>query len=306
MSLLQIIEVSKFYQTHKALDHVSLSVPEGSIYGLLGPNGAGKTSLIRIINQITAPDTGSITFEDEPLNSDHIYKIGYLPEERGLYKKQKVWEQMIYFGQLKGLTLSEAKSRSEEWLVKFDLKSWKNKKVEELSKGMQQKVQFIITVLHRPKLLILDEPFTGFDPINAEIIKNEIKSLKAQGTTILYSTHRMESVEEICDHICLINKSKKILDGSVKEIKKQNSKNEFELVMEGNRPSWVEEISSEQTDEGHVKLIFKAENMNRVEIIKRLANEVNIWSFREVVPSIHQIFIDKVNLDKAEMEVASA
>ncbi|MFM9943692.1 MAG: ABC transporter ATP-binding protein [Bacteroidia bacterium] len=306
MSLLQIIEVSKFYQTHKALDHVSLSVPEGSIYGLLGPNGAGKTSLIRIINQITAPDTGSITFEDEPLNSDHIYKIGYLPEERGLYKKQKVWEQMIYFGQLKGLTLSEAKSRSGEWLVKFDLKSWKNKKVEELSKGMQQKVQFIITVLHRPKLLILDEPFTGFDPINAEIIKNEIKSLKAQGTTILYSTHRMESVEEICDHICLINKSKKILDGSVKEIKKQNSKNEFELVMEGNRPSWVEEISSEQTDEGHVKLIFKAENMNRVEIIKRLANEVNIWSFREVVPSIHQIFIDKVNLDKAEMEVASA
>lgn len=294
MSLLEINEVSKFYQTHKALDHVSLSVPEGSIYGLLGPNGAGKTSLIRIINQITAPDTGSITFDNEPLNAEHIYKIGYLPEERGLYKKQKVWEQMIYFGQLKGLSLAEAKKRSEEWLVKFDLREWKNKKVEELSKGMQQKVQFIITVLHKPKLLILDEPFTGFDPINAEIIKNEIKSLKAQGTTILYSTHRMESVEEICDHICLINKSKKILDGSVKEIKKQNSKNLFELVFEGNVPTWVEKISEEPTDEGHTKLVFKVGDMNRAEIIKRLANEVNIWSFREIVPTIHQIFIDKV------------
>lgn len=294
MNLLEINEVSKFYQTHKALDHVSLSVPEGSIYGLLGPNGAGKTSLIRIINQITAPDTGSIMFDKEPLNAEHIYKIGYLPEERGLYKKQKVWEQMIYFGQLKGLSLAEAKKRSEEWLIKFDLREWKNKKVEELSKGMQQKVQFIITVLHKPKLLILDEPFTGFDPINAEIIKNEIKSLKAQGTTILYSTHRMESVEEICDHICLINKSKKILDGSVKEIKKQNSKNLFELVFEGNIPTWVEKISEEPTDEGHTKLVFKVGDMNRAEIIKRLANEVNIWSFREIVPTIHQIFIDKV------------
>lgn len=294
MSLLEINEVSKFYQTHKALDHVSLSVPKGSIYGLLGPNGAGKTSLIRIINQITAPDTGSITFDNEPLNAEHIYKIGYLPEERGLYKKQKVWEQMIYFGQLKGLSLAEAKKRSEEWLVKFDLKEWKNKKVEELSKGMQQKVQFIITVLHKPKLLILDEPFTGFDPINAEIIMNEIKSLKAQGTTILYSTHRMESVEEICDHICLINKSKKILDGSVKDIKKQNSKNLFELVFEGNIPTWIEKISEEPTDEGHTKLVFKVEIMNRAEIIKRLANDVNIWSFREIVPTIHQIFIDKV------------
>ncbi len=294
MSFLEINEVSKFYQTHKALDHVSLSVPEGSIYGLLGPNGAGKTSLIRIINQITAPDTGSITFDNEPLNTEHIYKIGYLPEERGLYKKQKVWEQMIYFGQLKGLSLAEAKKRSEEWLVKFDLREWKNKKVEDLSKGMQQKVQFIITVLHKPKLLILDEPFTGFDPINSEIIMNEIKSLKAQGTTILYSTHRMESVEEICDHICLINKSKKILDGSVKEIKKQNSKNLFELVFEGIMPTWIEKISEEPTDEGLTKLVFKVKNMNRAEIIKRVANEVNVWSFREIVPTIHQIFIDKV------------
>jgi len=294
MNLLEINEVSKFYQTHKALDHVSLSVPEGSIYGLLGPNGAGKTSLIRIINQITAPDTGNIMFDNEPLNAEHIYKIGYLPEERGLYKKQNVWDQMIYFGQLKGLSLVEAKNRSEEWLIKFDLREWKNKKVEELSKGMQQKVQFIITVLHRPRLLILDEPFTGFDPINAEIIKDEIKSLKAQGTTILYSTHRMESVEEICDHICLINKSKKILDGSVKDIKKQNSKNQFEVIFEGTKPDWVEEISSEFTEDGNIKMIFKVKNMNRDEIIKRLANDLNIWSFREVIPTIHQIFIETV------------
>jgi len=294
MAILQINEVSKFYATHKALDHVSLSVPEGSIYGLLGPNGAGKTSLIRILNQINIPDTGTIFFDNEALNSDHIYKIGYLPEERGLYKKQKVWDQMLYFGQLKGLSLADAKSRSEKWLIKFDLKEWKNKKVEELSKGMQQKVQFIITVLHEPKLLILDEPFTGFDPINAELLKEEIKALKKQGTTILYSTHRMESVEEICDHICLINKSRKILDGSVKEIKIANSKNQFELIYEGNLPNWVEQLSSEKVEDGYTKIVFKVDNMKRSEIIKQLANEVNIWSFREIVPSIHQIFIDKV------------
>jgi len=294
MDLLEIKEVSKFYATHKALDRVSLAVPQGCIYGLLGPNGAGKTSLIRILNQITAPDTGEVLFNGEPLNPSHIYHIGYLPEERGLYKKQKVWEQMIYFGQLKGLPVAEAKKRSQEWLEKFDLVSWKNKKVEELSKGMQQKVQFIITVLHQPQLLILDEPFTGFDPINAEIIKEEIKSLKSKGTTILYSTHRMESVEEICDHICLINKSKKILDGPVKKIKAENSKNEFELIYEGNLPGWVTEVNSELIEDGYHKLIFKVDNMNRAEIIKRLANDVNIWSFREIVPTIHQIFIDKV------------
>jgi ABC-2 type transport system ATP-binding protein len=306
MSLLEINQVSKFYETHKALDHVSLSVPKGSIYGLLGPNGAGKTSLIRIINQITAPDTGTITFGDEPLKSEHIYSIGYLPEERGLYKKQKVWEQMMYFAQLKGLSLSESKIRTEQWLNKFDLQSWKHKKVEELSKGMQQKVQFIITVLHQPKLLILDEPFTGFDPINAEIIKNEIKALKENGTTILYSTHRMESVEEICDHICLINKSKKILDGSVKEIKKSHSKNEFEVEFEGSIPNWVEAINISETDDGHKKMVFKSESMNRSEIIKRLANELNIWSFKEVIPSIHQIFIDKVSMDTVKKEVSNA
>lgn len=294
MNLLDIQDVSKFYASHKALDNVSLVVPEACIFGLLGPNGAGKTSLIRILNQITAPDTGEIRFNNEVLNRNHIYRIGYLPEERGLYKKQKVWDQMLYFGQLKGLSLSEARQRSEKWLQKFDLKSWKYKKIEELSKGMQQKVQFIITVLHQPQLLILDEPFTGFDPINADLLKEEIKNLKKNGTTILYSTHRMESVEEICDNICLINRSVKILDGSVREVKALYSKNHFELVMEGSIPAWIEVINRQEGENGHILLEFKADNMNRAEIIKRLANEVNIWSFRELVPSIHQIFIDKV------------
>ncbi len=294
MNLLEIKNVSKYYATHKALENVSLSVPEGCIYGLLGPNGAGKTTLIRIINQIATLDAGSIIFDKEPLNQKHIYNIGYLPEERGLYKKQKVWDQMIYFGQLKGLSTAEAKKRSETWLLKFDLMPWKNKKVEELSKGMQQKVQFIITVLHRPRLLILDEPFTGFDPINAEIIKNEIKALKASGTTIVYSTHRMESVEEICDNICLLNRANKILDGSVKDIKMANSKNLFEIIFEGQIPEWIEIVSHEKLEDGQCKVIFNAGHMNRSEIIKRLASEVNIWSFREVVPSIHQLFIDKV------------
>lgn len=294
MSLLEIKEVSKFFATHKALDNVSLSVPQGSIFGLLGPNGAGKTSLIRIINQISTPDTGEVLFRGQPLNSEHIYQIGYLPEERGLYKKQSVWDQMIYFAQLKGLSLTDAKQRSETWLKKFDLQNWKGKKVEELSKGMQQKVQFIITVLHQPTLLILDEPFTGFDPINAELLKNEIKAMKQNGTTILYSTHRMESVEEMCDHICLINKSKKILDGSVKDIKKEYSKNQFELIFNGNIPDWTDQISHETTEDGYEKIVFTAGDMKRSEIIKRLANEVNIWSFREIVPTIHQIFIDKV------------
>ncbi len=294
MDIIQIENVSKYYTNHQALDGVSVNIPEASIYGLLGPNGAGKTSLIRILNQITEADSGRILFKGELLNPDHIHEIGYLPEERGLYKKQKVWEQMVYFGQLKGLSLSEAKIRSEKWLVKFDLESWKNKKVEELSKGMQQKVQFIITVLHQPKLLILDEPFSGFDPLNADLIKEEIKDLKKMGTTILYSTHRMESVEEICDSICLINKSKKILDGSVRDIKAQNSLNHFELIYEGARPAWVELISEESQEHGREKIVFKVENMDRPQIIKRLAGEVDIWSFKEIVPSIHQIFVQKV------------
>ena len=294
MTLLEIKNVTKTYTGFKALDNVSLNLEQGSIYGLLGPNGAGKTTLIRIINQISVSDSGNILFENQELNSSHIYNIGYLPEERGLYKKQSIFEQIIYFGQLKGLKLSDAKQKTLKWLKKLELDDWKYKKAEDLSKGMQQKVQFIITVIHNPKLLILDEPFTGFDPINADLIKEEIRELKNAGTTILYSTHRMESVEEICDHICLINKSKKILDGNVKEIKKQNSKNQFEVIFEGKIPDWVTVVSNELTDDNHNKMLFSVPNMKRSEIIKKMANEVEIWSLREVVPSIHQIFVDKV------------
>ncbi|NUM32795.1 MAG: ABC transporter ATP-binding protein [Bacteroidetes bacterium] len=294
MTLLETKNLSKKYTGFTALNNVSLSVEQGSIYGLLGPNGAGKTTLIRILNQISLPDDGEVLFENEKLNQSHIYQIGYLPEERGLYKKQSVWEQILYFGQLKGLKLSEAKKRADKWLKKLELHDWRHKKIEDLSKGMQQKVQFIITILHKPKLLILDEPFTGFDPINADLIKNEIRELRNNGTTILYSTHRMESVEEICDHICLINKSKKILDGNVKEIKRQNSKNQFEVIYEGKIPGWVTVISNEPDYENHYKMLFEAPGMNRSEIIKKMANEVDIWSLREVVPSIHQIFVDKV------------
>lgn len=294
MALLEIKNLTKTYTGFTALNDVSLSVEQGSIYGLLGPNGAGKTTLIRIINQISMPDSGEVFFENEKLNPEHIFRIGYLPEERGLYKKQSVWEQILYFGQLKGLTLGEAKKRADKWLRKLELHDWKSKKIEDLSKGMQQKVQFIITVLHNPKLLILDEPFTGFDPINADLIKEEIRELSKAGTTILYSTHRMESVEEICDHICLINKSKKILDGNVKEIKKQNSKNQFEVIYEGKIPDWITVISNEPADENHFKMLFTATDMKRSDIIKKMTNEVDIWSLREVVPSIHQIFIEKV------------
>src|SRR5690606_30759373 len=211
--MLEIHNIIKQYAEHRALDDVSMTIPAGKIFGLLGPNGAGKTSLIRIINQITAPDEGHILFDGQPLSPDHIAQIGYLPEERGLYKKMEVGEQMIYLAQLKGFSKQQAKARLDHWFERLDMKAWWKKKIEDLSKGMQQKVQFIATVLHEPKLIILDEPFSGFDPINAQIIQDEILKLNQEGATIIYSTHRMETVEELCDHIALINKSKKILDG---------------------------------------------------------------------------------------------
>jgi ABC-2 type transport system ATP-binding protein len=225
MNVLEINSVSKSYSNHLALDDVSLAVPEGQIFGLLGPNGAGKTSLIRIINQITMPDKGALLFNGQPLNSNHISQIGYLPEERGLYKKMKVGEQALYLAQLKGLSEKEAKKALKIWFERFEITPWWNKKVEELSKGMAQKIQFITTVLHQPKLLIFDEPFSGFDPINATLIKDEILRLKAQGTSIIFSTHRMESVEELCDHIALIDQSKKILDGPINQIKEHSTCN---------------------------------------------------------------------------------
>ena len=225
MKILEVNNVSKHYSNHKALDGVSLSVNKGRIFGLLGPNGAGKTTLIRIINQITGPDSGEVKFNGTTLAPEHISKIGYLPEERGLYRKMKIGEQVIYLAQLKGMSRPEATEKIKYWFEKMDMSTWWDKKVEELSKGMQQKVQFVATVMHEPDLIILDEPFTGFDPVNTEIIKKEILELRDRGTSVIFSTHRMESVEEICDDIALINKSKNVLDGTVAEIKSKYKTN---------------------------------------------------------------------------------
>src|SRR5690606_13442563 len=227
--LLEVNNVSKFYGDYKALNNVSLSIDKGSIFGLLGPNGAGKTTLIRIINQITMPDSGSIILDGEPLKPNHIKDIGYLPEERGLYKTMKVGEQALYLAQLKGLSKSEAKERLKYWIERLHIGDWWDKRIQELSKGMAQKIQFVVTVLHKPKLLIFDEPFSGFDPINANLIKDEILNLRDEGATIIFSTHRMESVEEMCDHIALIHKSNKILDGKLVDIKREHKSNTYEI-----------------------------------------------------------------------------
>ena len=230
-NLLSIDSVSKKFGSHTALNNISLNIPEGCIYGLLGPNGAGKTTLIRIINQISLPDSGKVFFNDQELNASHIKQIGYLPEERGLYPKMKIGEQAIYLAQLKGMDRKMARLELKKWFEKFEISDWWNKKVTELSKGMAQKVQFIVTVLHKPKLLIFDEPFSGFDPINANLIKDEILQLNKEGATVIFSTHRMESVEELCEYITLINKSNKILDGNLDEIKKDFKTNTFEVAV---------------------------------------------------------------------------
>ena len=234
MNYLEINNVSKSYGTKKVLNDISIKVPKQSIYGLLGPNGAGKTTLIRILNQITMPDSGQVLLDGKPLNPNDIANIGYLPEERGLYKKMKVGEQAIYLAQLKGMSRREADKRLRHWFTKFEIASWWDKKVEELSKGMQQKVQFIVTVIHEPKLLIFDEPFSGFDPINVNLLKHEILELREKGATILFSTHNMSSVEELCDNIMLINKGEKILEGSVREIKQQYKNHTYDVVYRPN------------------------------------------------------------------------
>jgi ABC-2 type transport system ATP-binding protein len=293
---LEIKNVTKRYAQHTALDDVSLNVPSQSLFGLLGPNGAGKTSLIRIITQITAPDSGKIIFNGEELSTKHIGVMGYLPEERGLYKKMKVGEQLLYLAQLKGLSKSEAMERLKKWFTRFDIKPWWEKNIEDLSKGMQQKVQFIATVIHEPKFIILDEPFTGFDPINAELIKDEILALKNEGATILFSTHRMESVEQLCDHIALINNSKKVLDGTVKEIKKRYKSNIYEFILESENlalnPNF-ELISNKKLDDSLYQIQIKSAN-NISSIISELNNSYTIQSFREVIPSINDIFIKEV------------
>ena len=294
MNILEIKHVIKEYENKKALDSISLNVNEGRIFGLLGPNGAGKTTLIRIINQITAPDKGEILFSGVRFKRGHIQNIGYLPEERGLYKSMKVGEQCLYLAQLKGLSKNEAKQKIHHWFKKLDMLDWLNKKVEELSKGMAQKVQFVSTVLHQPKLIILDEPFTGFDPINSEIIKNEIIALKESGSTIILSTHRMESVEELCDDIALINSGQCILEGSVNEIKNNFKEHIFELRFEGTIQNEIQHFETLVIESGYG--IFKAKNKeNTHTLIKQVVEQVNVTSFNEKLPTINDVFIQSVN-----------
>lgn len=297
MKVLEVRSVSKSYSHHKALDDVSLSVPEGQIFGLLGPNGAGKTSLIRIINQITVPDQGDILFKGNSLSSEHIKTIGYLPEERGLYKKMKVGEQALYLAQLKGLSEREAKAALKEWFQKFDITQWWDKKVEDLSKGMAQKVQFIATVLHRPKLLIFDEPFSGFDPINANIIKDEIIKLREQGTSIIFSTHRMESVEELCDHIALIDKSKKILDGPVQQIKENYKEQIYVVDFSSSNLEFLKGLPEayKLLEQRNRQVDIQILNQTPAsDLIRFLIDKSDIKAFEEKIPSINEIFIRTV------------
>jgi ABC-2 type transport system ATP-binding protein len=296
--ILEVRNVRKQYAAHTALDGVSLAVPEQSIFGLLGPNGAGKTSLIRIITQITGADSGEVFFRGQKLNPSHIGDIGYLPEERGLYKKMKVGEQLIYLAQLRGLSRTDAVQRIKKWLDRFDIKAWAEKNVEDLSKGMQQKVQFIATVLHEPKLIILDEPFSGFDPINANLIKDEILRLKQEGAAIIFSTHRMESVEEMCDSIALINRSRKVLDGPVTAIRNQFKNNTYEVEGLGRlmvvHPDFeVVEQRERENDHFYARIQLHAGTTPN-DLLRFLIGQVQVHAFREQIPSINEIFIRRV------------
>ena len=303
MSLLTVEHVSKHYAAHTALSDVSLEIPKGSVYGLLGPNGAGKTTLIRIINRITAPDEGRVLMGGRELQAEDVYRIGYLPEERGLYKKMKVGEQALFFARLKGLSRRDALKGLKVWFEKFGIESWWDKKVEELSKGMAQKVQFIVTVLHEPELLIFDEPFSGFDPINANLLKEEILALRDKGATIIFSTHNMSSVEELCDHITLINKSKNILSGNVEEIRRSYGTNIFELSYRGEEQTLRQALGSGctilegvESVTGYNTLKLCVEEDAAVRQMIATANEaVELRSFRELIPSMNDIFIRAVN-----------
>ncbi|CAL2060869.1 ABC transporter ATP-binding protein [Tenacibaculum sp. 190524A05c] len=304
-NLLEINNVVKRYGDYTALNDVSMHIPKGSVFGLLGPNGAGKTSLIRIINQITMPDSGEVILDGEKLAPKHIANIGYLPEERGLYKSMKVGEQALYLAQLKGMSKSDAKKKLKYWFEKFDIGAWWNKKIEELSKGMAQKVQFVVTVLHTPKLLIFDEPFSGFDPINAQLIAKEILQLRDEGATIIFSTHRMESVEEMCDHIALIHKSNKILEGKLEDIKRQFRTNVFEVGLKTDDPALIQE-QLKQSYEVHpadfkslnegLKLKVKLVNgKTSNDLLSYLTEKGEVNHFVELVPSANDIFIQAVN-----------
>ena len=300
--------VSKRYSGHVALDDVSIKVEKGSIFGLLGPNGAGKTSLIRIINQITRPDNGQLFFNGKELVEEHLKQIGYLPEERGLYKKMKVGEQALYLAQLKGLGKAEALQKLKFWFERFEIQAWWDKKVEELSKGMAQKVQFIVTVLHEPELLILDEPFSGFDPINTNLIKDEILRLKENGTSIIFSTHNMGSVEELCDHIALINKANVILDGEVDEIRNRFTKNEYEVRFKGtmmdfgNSLGTYGELISHDAEEGMVNAVVRlAGGATTNQLLANIMRTVEVRGFDEMLPSMNDVFIQAVEQPKIEM-----
>ena len=294
MKLIECKNVSKSFGEKVALDNVSIDIPKGKIFGLLGPNGAGKTTLIRIINRITIPNDGSVIFDGRPITQEDVEKIGYLPEERGLYRKMKVGEQAVYLAQLKGMSAREATAELKKWFVKFGIESWWNKKVEELSKGMAQKLQFITTVVHKPSLLILDEPFSGFDPVNAQVIREEILRIKDEGATIILSTHNMESVEELCDNIALINKSKVVISGGVDEIRRKYGNNNVEVVYTAEAPSF--KVLSDTDDAGrHTAVLELVGNATTNDALHALLNQkVMVNSFKELVPRMNDIFIKLV------------
>lgn len=293
MSIVEIQGVTKRYANHTALDQVSFSVPKGKIFGLLGPNGAGKTSLIRIINQITAPDEGKVLFQGEELQPHHIKQIGYLPEERGLYKKMSVFDQLLYFAKLRGMNAVDASKTINEWLHKFEATSWKKKKIEELSKGMQQKIQFIVTVMHQPDFIILDEPFTGFDPKNTQLIKDEIQHLKEKGTSIMLSTHRMENVEEICDEVVLINNSKVVTQGSISDVRNSLKNNTYKISYTGSfKPDNCDfiKVQNESVSDGLRDMTFKY--VDGLDDVHRFSNfDLKIEAYKEVIPSMQEVFL---------------
>jgi len=298
MNFLETNDVVKQYANHLALNRVSIQVPQGKVFGLLGPNGAGKTTLIRIINRITAPDSGSVLFNGRPSEQEDIFKIGYLPEERGLYKKMKVGEQALYLAQLKGLDYFEAKKRLTHWFDKFDIMPWWNKKVEELSKGMQQKVQFVITVIHNPELLIFDEPFSGFDPVNADLLKKEILELKDAGHTIIFSTHNMSSVEEICDEIALIDHAQVVLSGNVTEVRERFRTNTFKIKLKGtallSSADQYSILSQKQGQNSLEVLLRKSNDVSNAELLMSILKQNEIIAFTEELPSMNEIFINTV------------
>ena len=309
-NFLEAHNIVKRFVNHTALDNVSVNVKQGRIFGLLGPNGAGKTTLIRIINHITAPDSGEVFFNGHPMVAEDVYKIGYLPEERGLYKKMKVGEQAIYLARLKGLDKATATKRLRYWFEKFDISQWWNKKVEELSKGMQQKVQFITTVLHEPQLLILDEPFSGFDPVNAEMLKSEILALKEKGHTIIFSTHNMNSVEEICDDIALINRSHLVLEGCVDDVRRQFKSNLFYVEADSQKilppVDGVEILSIEAAGDTTRYKLKKHQEMTNSELVSDIAQKIEISTFKEFIPSMNEIFIKVVGEQNIQQPLNSS